>query len=150
MSHAIEPPEAILPPAPADMIVVPDRYLRVEIDAERYEPACGRGPLERLLGADAGDLAEVFAQPCYRLAPGASCEIRVRAAGEHAESMPEGRLRLAVDRGRLERTEVELDGSQEMVAVGYTAPEETIRVSIRAFLDGHARGKAHLHLVPGP
>jgi hypothetical protein len=53
-----------------------------------------------------------------------------------------------VNRGRLERIEIELDGKQDVVTVGYDAPDETIRVSVRAFLEGYARGKLHLHLVP--
>jgi hypothetical protein len=129
------------------MLAVPERYVRLSIDAPPYEPRCGRRALERALrGRATPELAEVFTQPCFRLAPGAHCEIHVRFAG--GGEAPRGNLRLTVDRGRLERSEIELDGSQDELAIGYDAPDETIRISVRAFLDGHARGKAHLHLVP--
>jgi len=144
-----EPPEPVRAPAPRDMMVVPAKYLRLEVEADPYEPPCGRGALERALGPDdAAALGDVFTQPCYRLAPGAHCEIRIRARGNEARGLPAGTLRVAADRGRLERTEIALDSSQDAVTVGYDAPDETIRVSVRAFLEGHSRGKAHLHLVP--
>jgi hypothetical protein len=59
---------------------------------------------------------------------------------------PKGDLRLTTDRGKLATTLVKLDGKQEKVTVELTTPDETIKISVRAFLDGYARGKAHLHL----
>jgi hypothetical protein len=131
------------------MIVVPMTYLRLEVDANLYEPPCGRGAFQRALGSDgAVAFGDVFTQPCYRLAPGAHREISIRARSNETGALPTGMLRVAVDRGRLERTEIALDGTQDAVTFGYDAPDETIRVSVRVFLEGHSRGKAQLHLVP--
>lgn len=53
---------------------------------------------------------------------------------------------LRTTRGKLSWTRRELDGKNDRVEVDYTAPDETIRVSVRAYLEGFHRGKVHLHL----
>jgi hypothetical protein len=84
--------------------------------------------------------------PCHDVAPGATVALKISFLGEGKPLRPKGELHLTTTRGKLSPARVTLDGKHDHVTVRYTAPDETIKVSLRAFLDGYARGKAHLHL----
>lgn len=92
------------------------------------------------------ELAALMTQRCYVLPAGARTKLRVAFLDGKEKASPKGSLVLEVDRGKISPSRIELDGSKNDVVVEYTAPDETIRVSVRAFLAGFARGKVHLHL----
>ena len=90
---------------------------------------------------------ERFAFPCYDVASGSTVSITISFHGAGGKMhRPKGELRLKTDRGKLSATRFTLDGKHDKVAVQLTVPDETIKVSLRAFLDGFGRGKVHLHL----
>ena len=82
----------------------------------------------------------------YEVKAGDEGEAPAAFFDNNEKAKPKGMLRLETNRGKISPTRIELDGSKHEVTIEYTAPDETIRVSIRAFLDGFARGKVHLHL----
>jgi hypothetical protein len=131
------------------VITPPDTYVSLTAAAPPSDLRCGRDRIVTLLGDDHGldePAVEALTQPCLTLSPGATTTVTVRFVQDGKPARPSGTLRLEPTRGRLERTRFELDGERESVEVGYKAPDETVRVSVRAFLDGFGRGKLHLHL----
>ncbi len=130
-------------------INVPPEYITIVADAKPSAYyAEGTQFLKAL--AHGRDLpAEYFAPlgfPCYDAAPGSTITLTITFHNKDKKHRPKGLLRLRTDRGKLSDTFVKLDGKHEQIKIQYTAPDETIKVSIRAFLDGHGRGKAHFHL----
>ena len=85
-------------------------------------------------------------ESCYDVKPSSAINLTISFYEGHRVASPKGVLQLKATRGKLEPTRLELDGKQEKVRVKYTAPDETVKVSIRALLDGFRRGKIHLHL----
>jgi hypothetical protein len=83
---------------------------------------------------------------CHDVAPGATVPLKISFLAEGKPLRPKGELHVTTTRGKLSPSRVTLDGKHDHITVRYTAPDETIKVSLRAFLDGYARGKAHLHL----
>lgn len=83
----------------------------------------------------------------YEAKPGEKCALVVRFIEDGKGIKPNGTLILKAKRGKLSKQEVVLNGRTDSVKVEYTAPDETIRVSIRAFLDHFTRGKICLQLV---
>jgi hypothetical protein len=85
-------------------------------------------------------------ESCHDAKPGSEHTLTVSFRHRGEPVKPKGLLRLATTRGKLTPVRVELDGRQEHVKVRYAAPDETVKVTVRAFLDGFRRGKIHLHL----
>lgn len=140
-------PDRVETPAPT--IERPARYIALETEAAPSdEHACGERRLRAFLGRRdvAADLAAAVTQRCYRLEAGGSCRITVKFIDDGKEVRPKGTLVFVPERGKLKPLRVELDGKKGEVTAEYTAPDETIKVSVRAFLDGFVRGKLHLHL----
>jgi hypothetical protein len=131
------------------MVNMPHSYIVLEVGGQRssshhcgtqFAKAVARG---RDLPADE---VERLAFGDYDISPGSTVTITISFHGEGKMHRPKGDLRLTTDRGKLSTTRVKLDGKQEKVTVELATPDETIKTSVRAFLDGYARGKAHLHL----
>ena len=78
--------------------------------------------------------------------PGNTCELNIQFYEDGERVKPTGTLLLQAKRGKLSPTRYELDGTKDEVCITYKAPDETIRVSIRAYLEEFYRGKIHLHL----
>ena len=118
---------------------LPPDYLTLDINAPRSATyKCG---------AQFADDAQRWSFPDYDVAPGATVPITISFHGKDGSARrPKGDLRLTTTRGKLSATRLKLDGKADKVTVQYAAPDETIKVSLRAFLDGYSRGKAHLHL----
>jgi len=115
--------------------LLPANYMHVDINGDLSTHfACG------------AQAAGVLAFPCYDVAAASTVDVRISFHHQAAPARPKGELRLTTDRGKLAPSHLLLDGERECVDVQYTAPDETIKVSLRAFLDGYTRGKAHLHL----
>lgn len=83
---------------------------------------------------------------CYEVEPGSECALTVSFYRDDRPVKAKGLLRLTTNRGKLSPTRVELTGNKDKVKVNFKAPDETIKISIRAFLGGFHRGKIHLHL----
>lgn len=136
-------------PAFRPMLVVPKRRVELSVDARESEHhSCGINRARRVLGDHKLPREDVLiaTQRCYALDPGGETKLRLDFMDGDEKVKPEGTLVIQPKRGKVSATRIELDGSKDHVEVGYTAPDETIQVSIRAFLAGFRRGKVHLHL----
>ena len=87
-----------------------------------------------------------FTQTCYEFDAGTTVALTASFLENGKPVSPEGELVLESPRGKLRPKRIPLDGKTSKVTVDYTAPDETIKVSVRGFLRGYARGKVHLHL----
>ncbi len=130
-------------------LFIPDDYILIVPSAtESKYHACGEMRLRRFAGSEKIKKAtkRVVTEHCYDLEPGGECELKINFYQGRKKVKPKGMLLLQTKRGKLSPTRYELDGSRDKVVVKYKAPDETIKVSIRAYLDGFHRGKIHLHL----
>ena len=93
------------------------------------------------------ELIGVMTFHTYEVKPGETCTLNIRFIANGEYSQPTGTLIIETTRGILSKQRVELDGKQDKVTVEYTAPNETIKVSIRAYLDDFTRGKIRLQLI---
>lgn len=138
-----EMPDRYAPPT------MPPRHLAITMDAKESEfHACGTQRVRAMFGKHRvpHEVIKAITQRCYDLKAGAKTKLRIAFFENNEKAAPKGTLVLAPDRGKVTPTRIELDGKKHEITVEYTAPDETIRVSIRAFLEGFARGKVHLHL----
>jgi hypothetical protein len=128
---------------------LPPHQITIAVDAkESVHYKCGD---QRVRGAFRGhkltnEMVVAFSQRCYDLKAGAKTKLTIGFLENNEKTTPKGTLVLEPTRGKVSPSRIELDGKKSEVTVEYTAPDETIRVSIRAFLVGFARGKVHLHL----
>lgn len=83
---------------------------------------------------------------CYELKAGSAVPLTVSFVKDGKPAKPKGVLRLTTDRGKLVPTTIELNGTQSRVSAELVTPDETIKLSVRAFVEGFRRGKVHLHL----
>lgn len=82
----------------------------------------------------------------YEMGPGETCELKIDFYQDGQKVKPKGMLLLQAKRGKLSPTRYELDGTKDSVFVRFSAPDETIRISVRALLEEFYRGKIHIHL----
>lgn len=132
-------------PAPT----IPPRRVTIEVDAkESTHHRCGERSVRMMFGEQkvSREIATAVTQRCYDLKPGAKTKLKIAFFEKDNKASPKGTLVIEPDRGKVSPSRIELDGKKQDVTVEYTAPDETIRVSIRAYLEGFARGKIHLHL----
>jgi hypothetical protein len=130
-------------------IVAPERTISLTADtkeSDRHE--CGA---ERVRGVFPGkkiprELAVAMTQRCYVLPAGGKTKLKVAFFEGTEKASPKGTLVIEPKRGKVSPSRIELDGSKHEIVVDYTAPDETVRVSVRAMMPGFARGKVHLHL----
>jgi hypothetical protein len=92
------------------------------------------------------EVALAVTQRCYLLPAGGRTKLHISFMDGKERLRPKGTLVVEPKRGKVSPSRIELDGSTDHVEIDYTAPDETIRVSVRAFLAGFGRGKIHLHL----
>jgi hypothetical protein len=145
--HATSPGRSVAALAHFGPSKVPTDYITIEAEAQPSKHyACGTEFIKAL--AHGRDLAPDHFAPlgfsCYDVAPATSLTLTISFKSK--ERLPKGLLRLRTDRGKLSDSFIQLDGKRKQIEIQYTAPDETIKVSIRAFLDGYGRGKAHFHL----
>lgn len=130
--------------------VAPARFVSIEPEKLKVSQfhSCGERRVRNVLNRrDLGpDIVAALTQRCYEFEPGARTRLRIEFVDGKERVHPAGMLELSAERGKLSKTRLELTGKEKEVVVDYLAPDETIKVSIRAFLDGFARGKIHLHL----
>lgn len=127
----------------------PDRYILMNPDVElSSRHTCGASKMERMgIAKHSLKQAEgISAECCYEMAPGASCTVKISFHSPKSKIKPKGELLLEAKRGKLSPSRVELDGKKESIEVKYQAPDETVKVSLRAYVEGFYRGKVHLHL----
>jgi hypothetical protein len=131
------------------MLADTEQYILIHPGAGRRErQQCGDARLAAIAGHEelTADERARLTEACYEDAPGAQYALAIQFYRRGRAVQPKGHLQLTANRGKLSPTRVELDGRKERVEVQYTAPDETVQVSIRAFLPGFRRGKVHLHL----
>ena len=130
-------------------LVAPERTISLEIDAKESDHHnCG---VQRVRSMFPGkkvprELAVAMTQRCYVLGAGKKTKLKIAFHEGKEQVAPKGTLVIQPDRGKVSPGRIELDGSKREIVVDYTAPDETIRVSVRAMMPGFARGKIHLHL----
>ena len=124
---------------------------RIELRAAAPESPhhrCGRDRL-RLAPPAMRALAEAMptlVEQCYAVPAGETITLKLTFHRGAERTRPHGTLVLQPQRGKVRPSRIELQGTEDEIEVQYTAPDETIRVSVRAFLPGFLRGKLHLHL----
>ncbi|MFX0197877.1 MAG: hypothetical protein ACFFCW_17280 [Candidatus Hodarchaeota archaeon] len=131
------------------VLTMPENHIAITADTkERRRHACGEVRLGQFFGREKIDkhFRNVLTQPCYEMEAGGQCTLTLSFYRGKKLHKPKGHLHLETNRGKLKPVGFELDGKKEKVKVQYSAPDETIRVSVRAFLKGFHRGKIHLHL----
>ena len=111
--------------------------------------ACGKERLNRFIGVKNASekIIGTVAHHCYEMKPTATCTLSIRFIGKEKLVKPKGVLSIITERGKLSKQVVKLDGKTDVVKVEYTAPDETIKNSIRARMTGFTRGKIHLHFI---
>lgn len=128
---------------------MPPRHVAITTDAKESSiHACGAKRVRAMFGGHkvSHEIATTITQRCYDMKAGAKTKLKIAFFEGNEKASPKGTLVLEPNRGKISPSRIELDGKKSEVTVEYTAPDETIRVSIRAFLEGFARGKVHLHL----
>ncbi len=110
--------------------------------------ACGSAKVQRMFPGQVLTAPEQsrLTGTCHDSAPGGTVTLTVSFIRNGKPDRPKGELRLTTNRGKLSPSRLMLDGSTDHVTARFTAPDETIKVSIRAYLEGFQRGKIHLHL----
>lgn len=93
------------------------------------------------------EMVGIIAHHCYEMQPLGKCKLTIRFIQKGKPIKPKGDLVIKTERGKLSKQFVKLDGKTESVEVQYTAPDETIKNSIRARMSGFVRGKIHLHFI---
>lgn len=128
---------------------LPPKQIMIAVDAkESTHHACGEQRIRSMFPEQkiSREVATAITQRCYELQAGGKTKLKISFRDSNEKASPKGTLVLEPDRGKISPSRIELDGKKHEVTVEYTAPDETIRVSVRAFLEGFARGKVHLHL----
>ncbi len=131
------------------VLTMPESHIVITADTkERRRHVCGDIRLGQFFGKAKIDkyFRNVLTQPCYETEAGGQCTLTLSFYRGKKLHKPKGHLHLETNRGKLQPVRFELDGKKTKVQAQYSAPDETIRVSIRAFLEGFHRGKIHLHL----
>lgn len=128
---------------------MPEKYVAITTttrESKRYK--CGDVKLRQFYGEAkvTNYVRNVITQPCYEIEAGGQCTLAISFYHGKKLCKPKGHLYLKTNRGKLQPVRFELDGKKTKVQAQYSAPDETIKVSIRAFLEGFHRGKIHLHL----
>lgn len=131
-------------------ISVPDQVVTLElVSGTEIDHSCG----DRRLRAFANSAKlkpkarRTLTERCYLVPPGATVELEVGLRSNRGSNKVTGPIYIEANRGKLSSTRVEVK-SAKPVRVEFTAPDETVKISIRAFADGFHRGKVHLHLSP--
>lgn len=125
-------------------------YVTIEPAAEisRYA-TCGARAMEHLpgIGALDGDERARLSWRCYDAPAGARVKLVIAFVRNGRPEKPTGLLELMTTRGKLSPLRLDLQGDRDRIEIDYHAPDETIKVSIRARLKGYQRAKIHLHLI---
>lgn len=128
---------------------LPTKLVKMSPEAkESQHHACGERRVRSMFPGHkiSREIATAVTQRCYDLKAGAKTKLTIAFFEDKEKASPKGTLVIEPNRGKVSPSRIELDGSKHEVTVEYTAPDETIRVSVRAFIAGFARGKVHLHL----
>jgi hypothetical protein len=92
-------------------------------------------------------ILKAVSHECFEIKPTATCKLTIRFVKNGKPTMPKGTLMVDTERGKLSKQIIELQGKKSIVNLSYTAPDETIKNTIRAKMEGFSRGKIHLHII---
>lgn len=138
-------PRDVDEPAPT----MPPRFVVLTVDAkESSRSTSGAARVRAMFHGHKvpPDLLTIITQRSYEVPAGGKAKLRIAFVDNGEKAAPKGTLVIEAARGKLSPSRIELDGKKHEVTVDYVAPDETIRVSIRASLQGYVRGKVHLYL----
>ena len=128
---------------------LPKRQVVLSVDAKESDHhRCGEHRVRTVFAGQkvSREIVTALTQRCYVLRAGGKTKLKISFLENNEKASPKGTLLLETSRGKVSPSRIELDGKHHEVTVEYTAPDETVRVSVRAFIAGFTRAKAHLHL----